>query len=400
MHCPAVINTRIHHLRPYPFERLRDLLADLTPGMDPIHVHLGEPQHPVPAVVAPCLAQHAGDWGRYPPVQGTEAFRIAVAEWLRQRYALPDLMINPGTMILPASGTREALYMIHQVLPAPSPDVSYAVMSDPFYQVYYAGAAMGGFQPFLVPAEEGVNLFESLASIPADILQKTSVLTVCSPSNPQGSVATVEQWKALIQKARAHNIFLLADECYSEIYTMDPPPGVLEACRELGGSLDQVIVFNSLSKRSNVPGLRSGFICGDPRIMAALTRLRSYACAGMPLPIAEASVALWSDEVHVRDNRRLYSEKFDDASVLLKDQFAFSLPSGGFFLWLDVGDGIKATRQLWQNAGVSVLPGRFLASCSDSDSEKSCADRFIRVALVHTRAAMREALERLITVLR
>ena len=391
-----MINDRICHLRPYPFVRLQNLLADLTPGMHPIHMHLGEPQHPIPPIVSTCFAQHTEGWGRYPPVQGLPAFRVAVADWLRRRYALPEAMIDSETMILPVSGTREALYMGHHIISRSGTEVPYALMSDPFYQVYYAGAVTAGFQPFLIPTVDGQDPFESFMAVPADILCKTAVMTVCSPSNPQGSVATLDQWKALIHKARMYDIVLFADECYSEIYTTTPPPGVLEACRELGGSLDRVMVFNSLSKRSNVPGLRSGFVCGDPRMVSAFSRLRSYACAGMPLPIAEVSYALWSDDVHVEENRRLYAEKFTDAAALLEKHFAVTIPSGGFFLWLDVGDGIEITRQLWKHAGVSVLPGRFLASCSESG--KSCADRFVRVALVHTRSLAREGLERFVSI--
>lgn len=393
-----MLNSRLDLLSEYPFQRLAALLEGSDPGADPLIMSIGEPQHPVPPLVAEALAAHAAGWGKYPPIAGTPELRRAVCAWATRRYGLPDGMLDAETMVIPASGTREALYMINQVVvdeglagshaggrgPAPL-----ALMPNPFYQVYLGGALMAGAEPMLVDAPAATGHLPDYAALPAAVWERAAVVTLCSPANPQGAVASLEDWKTLITLARRHDVVVLADECYSEIYAAAPPPGALEACAALGGSLDNVLVFNSLSKRSSVPGLRSGFVAGDPRLIDRFRRLRAYAAAGMPFPVQAASAALWSDEAHVADNRRLYQEKVADAAAIL----GIAPPAGGFFLWLPVPDGEAFTRRLWVEEGVKVLPGAYLARPAADGSNVGAGT--VRVALVHDRATTARALERI-----
>lgn len=384
-----MLNPRLDQLSEYPFQRLAALIDGIEPGRAPLAMSIGEPQHPVPALVGEVLAANTAGWGKYPPVAGTPDLRAAIAAWLTRRYALPEGMI-PDTAIIPASGTREALYMVTQVIveegrsPAPL-----ALMPNPFYQVYLGGALMAGAEPLLVDASAATGFLPDYAALPVEVLDSTAVVTLCSPANPQGAVASLDTWKTLITLARRHDFVVLADECYSEIYADTPPAGALEACAALGGSLDNVLVFNSLSKRSSVPGLRSGFVAGDPRLIDRFRRLRAYAAAGMPFPIQAASAALWADEAHAVENRTAYQDKVADAARIL----GIEAPAGGFFLWLPVGDGEAFTRRLWQEEGVKVLPGAYLARTAADGSNVGAG--YIRIALVHDRAATAEALERI-----
>lgn len=392
-------NPRLDRLTDYPFQRLNALLDGLTPGAEPLALHVGEPQHAVPALVPDVLAADTAAWGKYPPPAGSPAFRAAVAAWMGRRYALPEGMIDADRMILPVSGSREGLFMIGQVL---VPEVKQgatpvAVLPNPFYQPYLASAVMNGAEPVLLDAGPETGFLPDVESLPAEVLDRAAFVVVCSPANPQGAVVPADRWRRLVKLARAHDFVLIADECYSEIYSGNPPPGVLEACRDLGGALDHVVVFNSLSKRSNVPGMRTGFVAGDPDVIARFLRLRSYGCAGMPGPIMTVSTALWADEAHVVENRRLYAEKMQDAAAVLGGRFGFAPPAGGFFLWLDVGDGETATRRLWTEAGVRVLPGSYLAQPAADGSNVGA--RYIRVALVQDRLRTRAALERIAATL-
>lgn len=395
-------NPRVDHLTDYPFQRLAALLEGVEPpaGVAPLVMSIGEPQHPVPDLVPGAMAEAAAGWGKYPPPNGTPEWRAAVAGWLRRRYALPEGMIDAESGLIPVSGTREALYMAGQVIiPQAIRDGSRpaALIPNPFYQVYIGAAVMNGAHPVLVDAPAENDFLPDFAALKPAVLERAACMTLCSPANPQGTVAGLKHWMRLVELAREHDMVLIADECYSEIYRDAPPTGVLEACRELGGDLSHVLVFNSLSKRSNGPGLRSGFVTGDPDLVARFRRLRSYGGAGMPLPVMAAATALWSDEAHVEANRALYRQKMDDAEAILGPRFGLTAPPGGFFLWLDVGavglDGETATRRLWAEAGVKVLPGRYLAQ--EHDDGTSIGDRYVRVALVHDRATARDGLERI-----
>ncbi len=405
-----IYNERFVMLTDYPFERLRVLLDGITPPSGkPVIMSIGEPQHPPPFFLREILDVNSALWGRYPPMNGTPAFRVAVADWLVHRFDLPDTLLDPDRHVLPVAGTREALYLIaHLVVPRRKTGGRTAVLiPNPFYQVYVGAAVMAGAEPVYVLADRRTGFLpdfnrfdpESLQHPSCDpsILNRTALAFLCTPANPQGSIASLEYLIRIITLARRYNFVVAVDECYSEIYDSEPPPGALQACAALGGDLTNVVVFHSLSKRSSVPGLRSGFVAGDPDIIAAFARLRAYGGAATPLPVMTAATALWQDEVHVVENRTLYRDKMDAAMHTLNGRFGFGRPPGTFFLWLKVGDGETAARALFQQAGIWVLPGAYLAR-PDQDGVNP-GRSYIRVALVHDLETTTWALERLCNIL-
>lgn len=371
------VNQRLNLLSDYPFQRLTDLLGGAATASS-IVMSIGEPQHAPPALVARVLAEKAGLWGKYPPANGSPEFRQAAAGWLTRRFALPAGMVDADTCVLPVAGTREALYLIAQTVVSPDDGGPKPVvlLPNPFYQVYVGAAVMAGAEPVFVSGAHGPASQPDFSTLPPEILARTRLAYLCSPANPQGAVAGLDLLKRSIALARQYGFVLAVDECYSEIWDRDEPAGALQACAALGGGLDKVVVFHSLSKRSSVPGLRSGFAAGDPAVIAAFARLRSYGGAATPLPILAAATALWRDEAHVDENRRLYRAKLDMAEKKLGRHPGFTRPAGGFFLWLEVGDGEQVALDLWRRAEIRVLPGKYL-------SRGGVGDRFIRVALVH-----------------
>jgi N-succinyldiaminopimelate aminotransferase len=386
-----MLNERLDQLTDYPFQRLTDLLGGPATS-DSIVMSIGEPQHPPPGLVADVLADKAGLWGKYPPANGSPDFRQAVADWLTRRFKLPAGMVDADKAVLPVAGTREALYLIAQTVVTPELDRPVALLPNPFYQVYVGAAVMAGAKPVFAPSPQGACGQPDFAALPPEILDRAAIAYLCTPANPQGAVASLDELKKAILLARKHDFVLAVDECYSEIWDKHEPAGALQACAELGGSMDNVVVFHSLSKRSSVPGLRSGFVAGDEKVMAAFGRVRSYGGAATPMPILAAAATLWRDEAHVADNRALYRAKLDIAERLLGGRFGFFRPAGGFFLWLDVGDGEQAALKLWREAKIRVLPGKYL-------SRDGVGDRYIRVALVHDLATTERALARLAEVL-
>ncbi|MDX1580428.1 MAG: aminotransferase class I/II-fold pyridoxal phosphate-dependent enzyme, partial [Alphaproteobacteria bacterium] len=321
---------------------------------------------------------------------------------LGRRYGLSDL--DGEQHIAPVNGTREGLFSMAFVAVPPEKDGRQpaVLMPNPFYQCYAAAALSAGADPIYVPATAETGFLPDYLSLPEDLLARTALIYLCSPANPQGVVADEAYLGALIQACRAHDITLVVDECYAEIYTQTPPVGALEVCRKLAEQDNEalsadpyrsVIAFHSLSKRSNVPGLRSGFAAGDVSLMAAFRELRAYGGAPSPLPVYAAAAACWSDEAHVEKSRDLYRQKFDTAEQILSGQFGFFRPDGGFYLWLDVEDGEAAALRLWKEAGVRVLPGAYLARM-DSEGYNPGA-RYIRVALVDAPEITEEALMRL-----
>ncbi len=395
-----MINPRLAALADYPFDRLRTLLDGIDPpGLKPYVLSVGEPRHPPPPQVREIMAAATGDWGRYPPVEGTPAFRAAAAGWLVRRYRLPEGFIDPDRHVLPVSGTREALFLAAlAALPerkAGGPPA--VVLPNPFYHVYLGAALMTGAEPVCLAATKETGFRPDLRGLDGEQLARTALMYLCSPANPQGSVAGLDELGAAIGLARAHDFVLACDECYAEIYDRAPPPGALQACAALGGSLDNVLVFHSLSKRSSVPGLRSGFVAGDASLIAAFRRLRSFAAATVPLPALEVSAALWDDDEHVEANRSLYRRKLDLAESILAGRFGFYRPEGGFFLWLDVGDGEEAARILWSKAAIRVLPGAFLGRSGGNGANPG--REYVRVALIDDLAATEEALRRLASAL-
>lgn len=396
-----MFNPRLDMLTDYPFERLRALLQGPAGqnGEEPLIMSIGEPQHQPPAFVARILAEQAAGWGKYPPMTGTPDFRAAVADWLTRRFGLPAGTIKPDQEILPLAGTREGLFQIAHVVCGEGqggrPPV--VLLPNPFYQVYAGAALLAGAEPVFVPAVRETGFLPDFAALPKDVLDRAVLAYLCNPANPQGAVASLETLRQTVTLARRHGFVLAVDECYSEIYDGDAPAGALKACCHLGGGFDDVVVFHSLSKRSSAPGLRSGFVAGDARLIARFTRLRSYGGAAVPLPILAASTALWRDEAHVEANRALYRAKFDLADAILGSHPGYLRPAGGFFLWLRVGDGEAAARRLWSEGAIRVLPGAYLARPGDDGVNPGAA--YIRVALVHDLETTRRALTRMAEVL-
>ncbi len=397
-----MINDRLAALNDYPFRRLAALLDGEAPpdGVEPVVMSIGEPRHPSPALVSKTLAAAAAGWGRYPPTPGTPDLRAACGEWLTRRYALPAGMIDPSAHILPCNGTREALFTVALLaVPRSVGGARPAVLiPNPFYQVYAGAAVLAGAEPVFVSATAETGFLPDFAALPESVLARTALAYLCTPSNPQGTVAGLDRLRALVALARRHDFILAIDACYSDIYCGAPPPGVFEACRG-DGNLDRVLAFHSLSKRSSVPGLRSGFVAGDARLMADYARLRSYTGGASPLPVQAAAAALWRDETHVVESRALYRRKFDLAARLFAGRHGFYRPDGGFYLWLDVGDGEAAARRLWSEAGVRVMPGRYLSREEGSDRRRDPGAPYIRMALVHDMATTEAALSRVAAVL-
>ena len=394
-------NNILDQLIDYPFDRLRALLRDVEPpaGRPQIHMQIGEPRHAAPEFIGPILVENMADWGRYPPPNGPESLREAITQWLAKRYDLPAGMIDPARNVAVVSGTREALFMA-ALLTVPEQKAGgkpIVLMPNPFYQVYVGAAAMARAETVLLPAGPATGFQPYFASLEPAILERTALAYLNSPANPQGSIAGLESLEQAIRLARQYDFVLAVDECYAEIYTADPPPGGLAACATIAdGGADacrNVLVFHSLSKRSNVPGLRSGFVAGDADLIALLLRLRQYGGAQLPLPVMHASEALWRDDVHVEQNRTLYREKFDRALEILDGAFGATRPGGAFYLWLDVGDGAPAAERLWRQAGVRVLPGEYLAQTDAAGDNPG--QPYIRVALVHDIETTRDAVNRI-----
>ncbi|WP_186400003.1 aminotransferase class I/II-fold pyridoxal phosphate-dependent enzyme [Stappia sp. P2PMeth1] len=384
-----------------PFERLAELIADLTPGMDPVVMTIGEPRHAVPDFVAPILARSIGDFSRYPNIRGTDAFRAAVGAWLDRRYRLGGTL-DVGRGILPLNGSREGLTFaalgardyLAKVAAPPA-----VLMPNPFYQTYAAGAHVAGAELVALDASAGTGFLPDLETLSPDLLDRTIAFYYASPANPQGVAADLETWKEVIRLARRHRFLVIADECYSEIYRDAPPAGVLEAAHALGEGFANVVSINSLSKRSNLAGLRVGFAAGDAAFLDAWARFRGLAAPQVSMPLQAVAAEAFADEAHVIENRRLYNAKFDVAQRLLAPLFGAVVPPAGFFLWLDVarwGGGVAVTRRLWAEAGVKVLPGAYLAL--DGASSNPGAD-YIRIALVDDVTTIERALARVVAVL-
>ncbi len=397
-----MLNPRLESLRDYPFQRLRDLLDRDPPaaGRPVINLTVGEPQHAYPDLVAKAVAENAHLYGKYPPVLGTPDLRQAIADWLTRRYRLRAGTIDAERNVIPLGGTREGLFMIALAL-VPERKNGHPpaiVMPNPFYQVYAGAAVAAGAEPVFLPCLPERGFLPDLDALTPDLLARTVALYVCSPANPQGTVASLDYLKRVVRLAQQHDFVAVFDECYAEIYNDEAPAGGLEAA-EAVGSLDNVVVFHSLSKRSSVPGLRSGFCAGDAKIIAAFGKLRSYGAAGLSYPACAASAALWRDEAHVETNRTLYRRKFDAAQNIIGNRLGFYRPAGGFYLWLDVGDGEAAAQRLWREAALRVLPGRYLTRENGDDRALKAGQPYIRVALVESEDLTREAMNRLRDIL-
>ena len=387
-----------------PFVRLRELLGDAPPGKPAISMAVGEPQHPIPAFVGPVIAAHLDEFGRYPMNKGLDAFAEAVAKWLDRRYAL-ERPIDPATEVLVLNGTREGLFLaalaaktfVSETRVAPRAGRPAMLIPNPFYAAYSAGAGAADCEPVFLPATAANGFLPDLDALGEDLLARTVAFYLATPSNPQGAVANRAYLARLAALARRFGFLVFCDECYCEIYSERPPPGMLEAATP---DFANVVVFHSLSKRSSLPGLRVGFAAGDRRFLAAFLELRNVAAPQVPLPAQRVAIAAYSDESHVAENRRLYREKFDLADQIVGDRYGYARPAGGFFLWLDVsaqGGSEAATVALWREGGVRVVPGRYLAR-EQADRSNPGAD-YIRVAMVQNKAITAEGLHRLVAVL-
>lgn len=378
---------RFAGLPPYAFPRLRALLDGVAPGGAPIGMTIGEPTHDPPAFLPEILAETSAGFGRYPPNDGTPGLRAAIADWHGRRYGLT---LDPETQVLPVNGTREALFNACLAL-CPEGD-GVILTPNPFYQVYAVAALAVGLAPVYVNAAAETGFLPDLAALGPAMLDRTRIAYVCSPANPQGAVASEGWWRDAIALAERHDFRIFADECYSEVYEGTPPPGALAAARAMGADPERVVAFNSLSKRSNLPGLRSGFVAGGPESVAAMKALRNYAGAPIPLPLQAVSERAWGDEAHVVASRARYAEKYRIAQEVLGGVPGFALPQAGFFLWLPALDGEAAALRLWQETGVGVLPGAYLSR----DTEAGNPGRgFVRAALVAGEADVRAGLTRL-----
>ena len=385
------MNSALDRLQPYPFERLGELLAATAPpsGVTPISLAMGEPSHPPPEHVRQTLVEHIDGIGKYPATRGSDALRQTIADWLQQRFGTDDL--DPEHHVLPVNGTREALFAIAQAVVDPAQTDACVVMPNPCYQIYEGAAILAGAEPVYYSAAE---LDEPMiATLPESVWSRCQLLYLCNPGNPTGSLLSMRTQRWLIRLAREHDFVIAADECYSEIHDndADPPCGLLQAAR---GDFRNCLVFHSLSKRSHLPGLRSGFVAGDPDLIAAFTRYRTYHGCAMAPPTQAASIAAWRDEDHVRDNRAAYRDKFTSALDELADVLPVERPAAGFYLWPRVpgGDDEQFCRELFAATGVKVLPGQYLGRAMDGDNP--AAGR-VRMALVAERGYCLEAMSRL-----
>ena len=370
-----------------PFVRLRALLDDIEPAKPPLSLALGEPQHAPPQFVLDALRAQTDDYRRYPPIGGSDIWQQAVRGWLARRLGV-DSVVEQAHQVLPLNGTREGLFLATQLAPQ-KPD-GLVAMPDPFYQVYAAAARAIGAQPYYLPAVPENDFLPDLAGLERSVLARLQAVYLCSPANPQGVVASADYLRHALELANQHNFILLVDECYGEIYDKAQPPSMLQIMQEDNAQQAPVLAFHSLSKRSNLPGLRSGFVAGGDALMRDFAAIRQIAGPQSPLPAQAAAALAWDDDAHVEENRALYRAKFDAAQDILADRFGFFRPEAGFFLWLNVGDGEAAAEKLWREEGLRVLPGAYLAG-----GEEHLAAPFIRVALVASLSQTQDALTRL-----
>jgi N-succinyldiaminopimelate aminotransferase len=381
-----------------PFVRLTELLTGVTPGRPAINLTVGEPQHPIPPFVSDVIQKSLKDFGRYPATKGTDRFRRSAGGWLQRRFALPR-PVDIEHELLALNGTREGLFLAALTAKdvAPKKNRPAILVPNPFYAAYVAGAVAAGCEPVFLPAGRDTHFLPDLDALSEELLARTVAIYFGSPSNPQGSVADLAYLKRLVSLARRHDFLVFSDECYSEIYTREKPPGMLEAA---DGDFSHVVVFNSLSKRSNLPGARVGIAVGDKKFITKFLDYRNVVAPQVPDPLQEVAAAAYDDEVHVEENRRLYRLKYDLADQVIGDRYGYRRPAGGFFLWLDVakyGGSEKVALKLWSEAGVRILPGGYLAR-DQADGSNPGAD-FIRVAMVHDQEITAEALHRLVAVL-
>lgn len=385
------MNSNLSQLQPYPFQKLRKLFEGITcnPALDPIDLHIGEPKHITPDFIRQAMVDNLDGLSNYPTTAGTSALRGSIAAWIARRFQLPS--INPETEVIPINGSREGLFSFAQmVIDAKSQD-SVVVCPNPFYQIYEGAALLAGATPQFINTLPGNHFRMDFTQLPGDIWSRTQLVYVCSPSNPTGGVMTLDEWQELFALSDRYGFVIAADECYSEIYFTEgqPPLGALSAAHQLGRSgFPRLVVFNSLSKRSNVPGLRSGFVAGDAQLLNKYLLYRTYHGCAMN-PVAQiTSVAAWNDETHVAENRHLYLQKFNTVIDMLSETIPVQMPDASFYLWVKTPiSDTEFTKQLHRDYNVTVLPGSYLARDVRGVNP---GENYVRIALV---ASLQECIE-------
>ena len=395
------LNPRLSRLTPYPFERLRQWFADVTPNpaLSPINLSIGEPKHPTPPFILDAFAAGAAGLAHYPTTIGSPALREAIAAWLARRHDLPA--IDPATQVLPVLGSREALFAFAQTVVDGSRAGATVVMPNPFYQIYEGAALLAGAEPYCVNADASRGFAPAWGDVPDDVWARTQMVYVCSPDNPTGRVTTQAEWEFLFERSDRHGFVIAADECYSEVYFDEarPPLGALGAARAAGrAAFPRLVSFGSLSKRSNAPGMRSGYIAGDAALVKAFLLYRTYHGSAMSPAVATASIAAWRDEAHVRANRTLYAAKFTALQPRLAAALPVMMPEAAFYLWTPtpIDDAVFAKRLLAEQA-VTVLPGSYLAR----DAHGANPGRgYVRIALVASADECAQAIDRIVAFAR
>ncbi|CAG9235637.1 N-succinyl-L,L-diaminopimelate aminotransferase alternative [Paraburkholderia sabiae] len=383
------VNPLLDSLQPYPFEKLRLLFKDVTPPAHLPHISfgIGEPKHPTPELIRTAVIDSLGGLAAYPATIGAPALREAIAKWVTTRYNLPP--VDPATQVLPVAGSREALFALAQTVIDPKKNAggepAIVLCPNPFYQIYEGAALLAGAQPYFANSDPKRNFACDYSAIPDDIWARTQLLYVCSPGNPTGAVLTLDDWRELFELSDRHGFVIASDECYSEIYFDEarPPLGGLEAAHKLGRGFERLVMLSSLSKRSNVPGMRSGFVAGDASILKQFLLYRTYHGAALSTVYQTASIAAWSDEAHVRENRAMYVQKFSTVTPMLADVLDVKLPDAAFYLWANVArtglSDAEFAQRLYADYNVTVLPGSYLArTAHDTNPGRD----FVRLALV------------------
>lgn len=382
------MNPDLALLQPYPFEKLARLKSCVTPPANLKHIALsvGEPKHPTPAIITDALTAHLDKLGQYPTTRGLDTLRESIALWICGRLGIPTSDFSPSDHVLPVSGTREALFSFAQCI-IDKNKKSIVAMPNPFYQIYEGAALLAGAQPHFINCDESTNYLPDYDAVDEKVWEQCQLLYICNPGNPSGAVHSNTQLRNLIKLAHRYNFVIASDECYSEIYNENnaKPTGLLEASQNMGNkNFARCVVFHSLSKRSNAPGLRSGFVAGDPNIINAYFKYRTYHGCTMPVPTQYASIAAWSDETHVAQNRALYQEKFKTVIDIVGDSLPLIMPDAGFYLWAKtpIADDLFA-QKLYEQQNITVLPGQYLSRDTDNGNPGASHVRMALVASVN-----------------
>ncbi|PWQ94925.1 succinyldiaminopimelate transaminase [Leucothrix pacifica] len=391
------MNSDLQRLQPYPFEKLAILKQGVQPNpeLSPLSLSIGEPKHPTPAIILDSLKDSISQIAQYPGTKGIPALREAIADWLIKRFNLPEKGVNPDTQILPVNGTREALFAITQCLIERKPNAK-VLMPNPFYQIYEGATLLAGATPVYLPSLEENNFLPDLDAVDEKTWQDCQLFFLCTPDNPTGAVTPISEIKKLLALAEKYDFVIASDECYSEIYLDEssPPPGLLQVAASVGNTdYNRCLVFHSLSKRSNAPGLRSGFVAGDAEILKSFLLYRTYHGCAMPPHTQTTSIVAWGDETHVQENRRLYREKFKAVLEILSPVMEIPQPQASFYLWAKTPiDDVSFTRDIFERENLNVVPGSYLSR--EVDGLNPGADR-IRLALVAEPAQCIEAAQRI-----